>query len=209
VTRVKRADPKRPRIGRAPRRFACRSPGASPGLRHSTCVPNDRHAPDAPGATASAPAMINTDRVVWVNLVIVPTASSRPARDMEVEGCRETGAAGRSALCRQVGGEDVTGCGGRYAVKESRIGIRYSAAAPGRGPLSGIELASGPIAEGTAMEAMEQTVTLLDLVNAVAEHARSEAEVIATIVCMVNEGRVRFCGTFKGARFDLTVVTAA
>ena len=59
------------------------------------------------------------------------------------------------------------------------------------------------------MEAMEQTVTLLDLVNAVAEHARSEAEVIATIVCMVNEGRVRFCGTFKGARFDLTVVTAA
>jgi len=56
---------------------------------------------------------------------------------------------------------------------------------------------------------MGQTVTLLDLVNAVAEHARSEAEVIATIVCMVNEGRVRFCGTFKGARFDLTVVTAA
>ena len=56
---------------------------------------------------------------------------------------------------------------------------------------------------------MARNVTLLDLVNAVAEHARSEAEVIATIVCMVNEGRVRFCGTFKGARFDLTVVTAA
>src|SRR5437762_238202 len=125
---------------------------------------------------------------------------------MEVEGCRETGAAGRSALCRQVGGEDVTGCGGRYAVKESRIGIRYSAAAPGRGPLSGIELASGPIAEGRAMG---QTVTLLDLVNAVAEHARSEAEVIATIVCMVNERHVRLCGTFKGARFDLTTFTAA
>jgi hypothetical protein len=46
--------------------------------------------------------------------------------------------------------------------------------------------------------AMEQTVMLLDLVNAVAEHARSEAEVIATIVCMVNEGHVRFRGTFKG-----------
>ena len=47
-------------------------------------------------------------------------------------------------------------------------------------------------------------VTLLDLVNAVAEHASSEAEVIATVVWMVNEGHVRLCGTFKGARFDLT-----
>src|SRR6266478_10127034 len=56
-------------------------------------------------------------------------------------------------------------------------------------------------AEGTAMA---PSITLLDLVNAVAEHARSEAEVIATIVCMVNQGRVRLCGTFKGARFDLT-----
>jgi hypothetical protein len=45
---------------------------------------------------------------------------------------------------------------------------------------------------------------LLDLVNAVAEHASSEAEVIATVVWMVNEGHVRLCGTFKGARFDLT-----
>ncbi len=45
--------------------------------------------------------------------------------------------------------------------------------------------------------------------KAVAEHARSEAEVIATIVCMVNQGRVRLCGTFKGARFDLTTFTAA
>ncbi len=56
---------------------------------------------------------------------------------------------------------------------------------------------------------MAPSITLLDLVNAVAEHARSEAEVIATIVCMVNQGRVRLCGTFKGARFDLTAFTAA
>ncbi len=48
---------------------------------------------------------------------------------------------------------------------------------------------------------MVRNVTLLDLVNAVAEHARSEAEVIATIVWMVNRGHVRLCGTFKGARF--------
>src|SRR5437870_5662460 len=56
--------------------------------------------------------------------------------------------------------------------------------------------------------AMERNVTLLDLVNAVAEHACSEAEVIATVVWMVNRGHVRLCGTFKGARFDLTTLTA-
>jgi len=56
---------------------------------------------------------------------------------------------------------------------------------------------------------MARNVTLLDLVNAVAEHARSEAEMIATVVYMVNQGHVRLCGTFKGARFDLTTITAA
>jgi len=56
---------------------------------------------------------------------------------------------------------------------------------------------------------MAPTVTLLDLVNAVTEHARSEAEVIATIVCMVNQGHVRLCGTFKGARFDLSTFATA
>ena len=50
---------------------------------------------------------------------------------------------------------------------------------------------------------MTPNVTLLDLVNAVSAQARSEAEVIATIVYLVNSGRVRLCGTFKGARFDL------
>jgi hypothetical protein len=49
---------------------------------------------------------------------------------------------------------------------------------------------------------MMPNVTLLELVNAVSEQARSEAEVIATIVYMVNSGRVRLRGTFKGARFD-------
>ncbi len=54
---------------------------------------------------------------------------------------------------------------------------------------------------------MVRNVTLLDLVNAVAEHARSDAEVVATVVWMVNQGHVRLCGTFKGARFDLTTIT--
>ena len=50
-------------------------------------------------------------------------------------------------------------------------------------------------------------VTLLDLVSAVAEYARSEAELIATVVYMVNQGHVRLCGTFKG-RFDLDKLAA-
>ena len=56
---------------------------------------------------------------------------------------------------------------------------------------------------------MTRNVTLLDLVSAVAECARSEAEVIATVAHMVNQGHVRLCGTFKGARFDLTALAAA
>ena len=56
---------------------------------------------------------------------------------------------------------------------------------------------------------MAASITLLDLVNAVAQHALSEAEVITTIVCIVNQGHARLCGTFKGARFDLTTFTAA
>ena len=51
---------------------------------------------------------------------------------------------------------------------------------------------------------MAAHVTLLELVDAVAEHARSEDDTIATIIYMVNRGAVRLCGTFKGARFDLT-----
>jgi len=31
--------------------------------------------------------------------------------------------------------------------------------------------------------------------------------VVATVVWMVNQGHVRLCGTFKGARFDLTTIT--
>ena len=56
---------------------------------------------------------------------------------------------------------------------------------------------------------MTPNVTLLDLVSAVAECACSEAEVIATVVYKVNQGHVRLCGTFKGARFDLTALAAA
>ena len=56
---------------------------------------------------------------------------------------------------------------------------------------------------------MARMTTLLDLVDAVAEYARSEAELIATVVYMVNRGHVRLCGTFRGSRFDLASVARA
>ena len=56
---------------------------------------------------------------------------------------------------------------------------------------------------------MARNVTLLDLVNAVTQYSRSEDETIAIIVYMVNQGHVRLCGNFKGARFDLTRWSAA
>jgi hypothetical protein len=46
------------------------------------------------------------------------------------------------------------------------------------------------------------TATLLDLVTAVSEVSRTEAEVIATVVHLVNSGEVTLCGNFRGARFD-------
>lgn len=50
---------------------------------------------------------------------------------------------------------------------------------------------------------MVRRVTLLDLVTAVAASARSDAEIVATVVHLVNSGQVQLCGTFKGARFQL------
>jgi len=55
---------------------------------------------------------------------------------------------------------------------------------------------------------MPQDMTLLELVKAVSDHARSEAEVIATVVYLVNSGQVRLCGNFKGTRFDLRALVA-
>jgi hypothetical protein len=50
---------------------------------------------------------------------------------------------------------------------------------------------------------MTTTTTLLDLVSAVSAYARSDTEVVATIVYLVNSGAVRLGGNFRGARFDL------
>jgi len=50
---------------------------------------------------------------------------------------------------------------------------------------------------------MSLDMTLLELVNAIADYASSDAEVFATVVQLVNSGAVRLCGNFKGERFDL------
>lgn len=50
---------------------------------------------------------------------------------------------------------------------------------------------------------MPPRVTIMELVAAVAENAKSEAEVMATVVHMVNTGLVRLDGKLRGARFDL------
>lgn len=51
---------------------------------------------------------------------------------------------------------------------------------------------------------MGAKVTMLDLVTAVSRYAQSESEVVATIVYLVNSGKVRLGGNFRGARFDLS-----
>jgi hypothetical protein len=42
-------------------------------------------------------------------------------------------------------------------------------------------------------------LTLLDLVRAIAESAKSEAEIVATVTSLINSGRVTLVGHFRGA----------
>jgi len=56
---------------------------------------------------------------------------------------------------------------------------------------------------------MVPRVTMQDLVNAVAESAQSDAEVIATVVHLVNSGKVRLTGRLRGARFDMSTLPSA
>jgi hypothetical protein len=53
---------------------------------------------------------------------------------------------------------------------------------------------------------MVTNTTLLELVTRLSEYARTEAELVATVVHLVNSGKVRLCGSFKGARFDLSAI---
>lgn len=48
-----------------------------------------------------------------------------------------------------------------------------------------------------------QQTTLLELVEAVSQYARNDAEILATIVHLVNSGKVRLVGRLKNARIAL------
>ena len=48
----------------------------------------------------------------------------------------------------------------------------------------------------------QSQLTLLDLIEAVAEVTDSEAEVVTVVRHLVNSGRVRLIGNFRGARID-------
>jgi hypothetical protein len=45
--------------------------------------------------------------------------------------------------------------------------------------------------------------TMLELVSCISEVARDDREVVATVVALVNSGRVRLTGNFRGARIGL------
>ena len=46
--------------------------------------------------------------------------------------------------------------------------------------------------------------TLLDLVQAVRDYAANDTEVVAMVTYLINSGKVRLCGTFAGAKIDLS-----
>lgn len=50
---------------------------------------------------------------------------------------------------------------------------------------------------------MERTVTLREVIAAVAEFANTENEILATVAHLVNSGRVRLQGDLAGAHIDL------
>ena len=51
--------------------------------------------------------------------------------------------------------------------------------------------------------------TLLDLVQTVSDCATSDAEIVATVAYLINSGKVLLCGTFAGARIDLSAPSGA
>ena len=58
-------------------------------------------------------------------------------------------------------------------------------------------------AEALVAAAAVQRTTLYELVETVSEYARNDAEVLATIVHLVNSGQVRLVGRLRNARIAL------
>ena len=59
-----------------------------------------------------------------------------------------------------------------------------------------------PDAQSQVATEPQSQLTLLDLIEAVAEVTDSEAEVVTVVQHLVNSGRVRLIGNFRGARID-------
>jgi len=57
-------------------------------------------------------------------------------------------------------------------------------------------------AQSQAATEPQSQLTLLDLIEAVAEVTDSEVEVVTVVRHLVNSGRVRLIGNFRGARID-------
>ena len=51
--------------------------------------------------------------------------------------------------------------------------------------------------------------TLLELAETVSNFATSDNEVVATVVYLINSGKVQLCGNFAGAKIDLALPTHA
>jgi hypothetical protein len=45
----------------------------------------------------------------------------------------------------------------------------------------------------------ESSMTLLDLVTAIADQAESDDEILAAVIDLINSGRVKLIGNFRGA----------
>jgi len=69
----------------------------------------------------------------------------------------------------------------------------------------GIDDASAPAGRtyGKAEDGhMPRDTTMLELVTEVARDAQSDAEIVETVVALVNSGAVRLCGNFRGRTFE-------
>ena len=45
-------------------------------------------------------------------------------------------------------------------------------------------------------------ITLLDLVQAVSDFAKTDTETVATVTYLINAGKVKLCGIFTGAKIN-------
>jgi hypothetical protein len=63
--------------------------------------------------------------------------------------------------------------------------------------------------QGEGALTMVRDTTMLELVTDLSREARSDEEVVAAVVSLVNSGAVRLCGTFKGQRFEASTAPAS